>query len=155
MRQVARRFRTTQREELEAELARKTLELKRKRPVGIRDWKAYLAKFLFNKSANWIRDARAREARLSSLDASPPEAMLFLFNPTESYVSEDARSEFRVGFAEFWNELPPELKEVCTLLVECKGNQLEVARRSRKHRNTIRLWIRKIQLIAARHGFNK
>jgi hypothetical protein len=51
LRAVAGRFRTTERDELEAELARRLLALKRSQPLGIRSWERYIAKFLFNKAS--------------------------------------------------------------------------------------------------------
>src|SRR5437016_2358107 len=61
--QVARRFSTTERDDLQAELARKLLMLKSLGHAHARDWNAYVTKFLYNKAANWVRDLRARGIR--------------------------------------------------------------------------------------------
>src|SRR5262249_27790100 len=60
IKKVARTFRTTEKDDLEGELSKKLLELKSQRRPDIRNWKAYVAKFLFNKAANLVRNSRAR-----------------------------------------------------------------------------------------------
>jgi hypothetical protein len=88
IRKVARAFRTTEREDLEAELARKTLQLKRKEPTEIRDWKAYLAKFLFNKASNWIRDSRVKENKIAPPGAASEESRSHRLEPLTRSTSE-------------------------------------------------------------------
>ncbi len=65
---VVRAFRTAERDELQAELAARLLDLKAKRPEGIRDWRAYLTKFLYNKANTWIDKKRRRESRFPTLE---------------------------------------------------------------------------------------
>ena len=149
---MARRFRTTERDELEAELARRFLALKLHRPPGVRDWRRYAAKFLHNKASNWIRDSRAREKRAVALDVTNDESETFAL--TDLLQSSELGHDVRFGFAELWKELDPELREFWQLLLCENGNQLRVARKLGKHRNTVRLWIKKIQQALARHGFS-
>jgi DNA-directed RNA polymerase specialized sigma24 family protein len=146
IRKVANAFRTQEREELEAELARKLVDLKSRPLLGIRDWKAYLAKFLYNKAANWIRDSRARENRTARQMEGQDEAILSLPGPA-------VEDDLAIAFRDLYNELDPELRRFCQILIEENGNQVATARRLGKHRNTIRLWIGKIRTALQRHGF--
>lgn len=150
---VARRFSTTEREELEAELARRLLHLKRHLPRGIRDWKAYLAKFLFNKSANWVRDQRAREKRKLSLVETREEMFDEIGLGGAVLVSSKPDDDLRTAFSDVWKELDPELRLLWEVLLEERGNQTRVAQRLGKHRNTVRLWLRRIRETLAYHGF--
>ncbi len=145
IRKVAGAFRTHEREELEGELARKLLDLKSRPLVDIRDWQAYLAKFLYNKSANWIRDARAREKRAESLPDGPDGPLVF--------SAEGPQDDFGIAFQDLYNVLDPELRRLWQVLIEENGNQVAAARRLGKHRNTIRHRIEKLKRILAMHGF--
>jgi RNA polymerase sigma factor (sigma-70 family) len=156
IRTVALRFRTGDRDELQAELARRLLVLKTRPPPGIRSWKAYLAKFLFNKASNWVRDQRVREKNLLALDPLPQATS----HPTDpeftllhTLGTFDPDSDLRLALAQVWKELDPELRALWKLLLEEGGNQLRVARQLGKHRNTVRLWIRKIRKTLRHHGF--
>jgi hypothetical protein len=68
-------------------------------------------------------------------------------------TSPEPDNDRRLALARVFEELNPELKILWELLLEEKGNQASVARRSRKHRNTVRLWARRIEQILKRHGF--
>lgn len=151
IRTVAQRFRTMEREELEAELARRLLVLKLYPPRGIRDWRRYAAKFLYNKASNWIRDSRARERRAVAVDKTAGESETFAL--TDLLPAPEPRHDLRIAFAHIWKELDPELRAFWQLLLEENGNQLRVARKLGKHRNTVRLWIKKIRKILVSHGF--
>jgi len=151
VRAVAGRFRTAEREELEAELARRLLALKLHPPRGIRDWRRYATKFLHNKASNWIRDSRARERRAVALDKAAAEPETFAL--TDHLPAPEPRHDLRIAFAHIWKELDPELRAFWQLLLEENGNQLRVARKLGKHRNTVRLWIKKIRRILVNHGF--
>ena len=153
VRKVARAFRTTERDDLEAELAGKLLKLKSHLPSDIRDWKAYASKFLYNKADNWVRASRAREQKKVALVEMAEE------NVSERYVSKallqapPREPDLQIAFARVWNELDPQLRALWEMLLEAKGNQAGVARRVGKHRNTVRLWVRKIQQVLKCHGF--
>ena len=151
---TAQGIRTTDRDELESELARHLLRLKRHPPSGIQDWKALVKKALRNKAVNWIRDRQAREKRMTTLDESRKE------DSGETFVLEDVSCshsepdhDLRLAFARAWEELDPQLRTVWEMLLEEKGKQVEVARRLGKHRNTVRLLIRRIQQVLKRHRF--
>jgi len=150
VRAVAGRFRTAEREELEAELARRLLALKLHPPRGIRDWRRYATKFLHNKASNWIRDSRARERRAMALDRPTGESETALI---DLLSAPEPRHDLRIAFARIWKELDPELRALWQLLLEENGNQLRAARKLGKHRNTVRLWIKKIRKILVSQGF--
>src|SRR6266566_4132658 len=69
VRMTAARFRTTEREELEADLALHLLRVKRLHRRRVGHWKAYLAAALRNKASNWIRDRQRHGRGRTDLDA--------------------------------------------------------------------------------------
>ena len=155
VRKVASVFRTHEREELEAELARKLLELKRSRPQDIRDWRRYVAKFLYNKAANWVRDTRARAHRHIPLVGSREDAAFEPLVTENDLPSLEPDVSLNLSLARIWAELEPELRTLWWILVEEGGNRVAAARRLGKHRNTIRLWIQMIRAVLKRHGFKE
>lgn len=142
---IARKFELLEPEELEAELIRTVLDLKARAPPHVRDWEKYLAKALHNRANNWNRNRRDKAKRETVLPEPDQEALHF-------FSVNEADLESQVAFADVWRELGPELTELWELLIETRGNVTEVARRLGKHRNTVRLWIRKIQQVLIHHG---
>jgi DNA-directed RNA polymerase specialized sigma24 family protein len=147
IRKIASRFRTTERDELEAELAKKLADLKSRPLSGVRHWQAYLAKFLFNKASNWIRDSRVRENKSTPLPDEHFEASIF----RESAATDE---NLPIAFRRVWNEIDPDLRRFWQILLAENGNQVATAKRLGVHRNTVRLWIRRIQHTLNRHGFS-
>lgn len=100
-----------------------------------------------------MRDQRAKEAKSVSLEKSG------LKKADEEFALEDAlpfpelQHDERIAFSLLWESLDPDLQRVWAVLVEARGNQVEVARRLGIHRNTVRVRIRAIQLILKRHQF--
>ena len=150
---VVTRYDVLDREDLEAELAWRLLVLKRGRGPEIRNWRAYVSKFLCNKASDWIRKTRPRERSTLSLDAplgvggeeaDQTLADLLHFSETDP----DRRLELKHALA----ELPSNLQTVLRILTEEGWNQTIVARRLRRHRNTIRTWIRRIRQTLIAHG---
>jgi DNA-directed RNA polymerase specialized sigma24 family protein len=150
---TARRIRTTERDELEADLAQHLLRLKRRPPKGIRDWKAFLTTALRNKAANWIRNQQTREERLARLHEPSQGDSERTFTLEDVLISPEPDHDRRLALARVLEELDTELKIMWELLLEEKGNQAKVARRSGKHRNTVRLWALRIKQVLKRHGF--
>jgi DNA-directed RNA polymerase specialized sigma24 family protein len=148
---VAWRFRTTDRDDLKAELARRLLVLKTQTHPNIRSWRAYVAKFLFNKAANWVRDERARQRRKVNIDTGK-EGRTRDYHTLETIRPfAESDTHLRIAFARLWKDLDPEMKRFWQALAEENGNQTQVARRLHKHRNTVRLWIRKIKQAIEKH----
>src|SRR5687768_9858387 len=65
---VAAKFHRIDTEELAAELAATLIALKRRHPPGIRNWKAYVSKALFNRASRVVKEWRARERRETSIE---------------------------------------------------------------------------------------
>lgn len=156
VRAIAGRFRTSERDELEAELARRLLALKSSKPKGVRSWEHYVAKFLFNKASNWVRDQRLREKKSVDLDSSTQtdDALARTPNLLDVLASAEPDIDLRLALTEVLQELDPELRAFWELLVRENGNQLQVARILGKHRNTIRHWLKRIEQILMRHGLS-
>jgi RNA polymerase sigma factor (sigma-70 family) len=151
VRMTAARFRTTEREELEAELALHLLRVKRFHRARAEHWKAYLAAALRNKASNWIRDRQRRERDRAHLDVPVSDEE----SPTRADVvaGPEANEDLRAAFAALWEELEPRLRDVWEILLQEGGNQVQTAKRLNIHRNTLRSWVGRIQEVAARHGF--
>lgn len=132
---VSAAFRTD-REELGAELALKVLVFKSKSQSGIRNWKGYLAKLLYNKAANLVRDCRARE-RIERARS-------------DEWMAPSRYSLHGPAFIAIWNELKPRDREICQVLIETNGNRSHAARRLSTHRNTISRRLREIKQILLR-----
>lgn len=150
---VANDFDVEDREELAAELRRKLLDLKRNLPPDIRDWQKYLNKFLYNKASNWVRDWRLRAGKhlpLASSESTDDVESL----PLESLLASAEESpEEIVAFAEVWDDMDPQLKELWEVLAEEGGSQIKAAERLGKHRNTVKAWIKRIKELLSKHGF--
>jgi RNA polymerase sigma factor (sigma-70 family) len=152
VRQAAARIRTTDREELEAELRVHLFRVKRRHKRRARDWRAFLARVLHNKARNWIRDRQHDDRYVTPLtrpEASESEERLIrrhVIYPLGLSLDD------RLALAAVREELDPELKRVWDLVQEGLS-QVEIARRLSVHRNTVGAAIRKIQEELKRHGF--
>jgi len=140
LKKVASAFRTPNRDELQAVLAVKLLELKRRQPPGIRYWPAYVAKFFYNKAHNFVRDERAR-ARRESTEPEAPHSWLN-WTPDEHFL-----------IARVWERLSPGETLLWSMLAECDGNQSRVARKLGLHRNTVRARIKRIRILLSKSGY--
>jgi DNA-directed RNA polymerase specialized sigma24 family protein len=142
---VSQAFRTDDHDDLEAELAAKLLKLKRRLPVGIRDWLAFLVKFLYNKAANWVRDERAREKRRKAAEVHIQE------RAARAIAAQDEH-DLRLAVDQVRAELPVRLQRFWDDLVQEGGKLSKAAPISGIHRNTARHWRQKIRRAARRHG---
>ncbi len=154
VRAVARTIRTTERDDLESVLAVHLLGLKARFATTARDWRAFAARALRNKAANWIRDRQLAERKFLALDD------LFLDcdegrPASDAAASVDVATDTREAIRWVWDNLDQDLQEAWTVLVEEDGNQIRAAARLRIHRNTLRLWIRKIRDTLKCHGFGE
>lgn len=148
IKKVAQAFRTEDREELIAHLAWKLVRLKARPPLNIQNWKAYLAKFLYNKAANWVRDDRARIGRehLKCDEGKEPSSSKNLA------VDEEQSRDLAIAVAAVWVKLDPALRTFWLTLLQERGNRSATARRLGIHRNTVRLKIARIAGILRQHG---
>lgn len=131
VRSVSRRFRTTHREDLEAELAATLIEVKERHPTGIRDWNAYLRKCLFNRAGSLVKKWRARQRRETSMELHPETVEVP--GPEQS----DPEPESSPEFARIRSKLDAASYALLELLAAAKGNRSRVARFLGVHRNTI------------------
>ena len=151
VRSVATRIRTTERDDLESVLAIHLLQLKARFGKTASDWRAFLGTALRNKASNWIRDRQLAESRHRPLDIGrgedEPEQPI-----AHSHAARDPPLEFNAAIRAARAELDERLRDFWDTLLELDGNQAKVARRFGIHRNTVRLWIRRIRASLERHG---
>jgi DNA-directed RNA polymerase specialized sigma24 family protein len=148
--QVVHAYRTDH-EELEAELLRRLVELKIKHQARVRDWRAFLARSLYNAANNFVRNRRLRESRMQSLepddvlDATPALADL-LAAPEEPV-------DLRIDLARLREEISPELRQLWDLLIEEQGNVSAAARKLGRPRKSLDYWIGKLRQLLKDRGF--
>ncbi|MGI9072747.1 MAG: hypothetical protein ACR2JB_15880 [Bryobacteraceae bacterium] len=149
---VARAFRADQ-EELQAELASRLCELKSRNLRGIRNWKAYVTKFLYNKASNIVRSWRLREKKEQAYEAphdiASHDEVALVREPVEQF--EDNRG-LALDLASVWSALDPDQQRFWKVLLQERGNQTRTAKRLGKHRNTVILWKKQIRAILEHHG---
>ena len=142
VKQVAHAYRADQ-EELEAELFRRLTELKVKHKARARDWKAYLARSLYNAANRFVRDQNIRDRRIRSLeiedeDQAPASILDFLPAPEEPL-------DLRIDLSRLRNEMSPQLRDLWDLLVEEQGNISAVAKKLGRPRKTVDYWLQKLK----------
>ena len=147
---VALEIRTPDRDELEAVLAIHVLQVKAHRPHA-RHWKAYLTQALRNKAKNWIRDRQRSERATTSIET--PLAANDELTRADFLIAPEAGLDLQTAFATAWDELGHDLQELWRVLAQEGGNQVRAATRLRKHRNTVRAWVGRIEAVLRRHGF--
>jgi DNA-directed RNA polymerase specialized sigma24 family protein len=109
-----------------------------------------MLKFLYNKAANFVRDRRRERKRflvgevVHREKGSSPSGRNFFF---QEQISDP------LEFANLWNQLPSQLRDLWISLLEENGNQVRLANRLGKHRNTIRSWLQQIRRVLVAHGF--
>jgi DNA-directed RNA polymerase specialized sigma24 family protein len=141
--EFARSVERSEPEELQAELARQLLVLKSRQP-RVSDWRSYFGCFLRNKFINWRRHRRRRETRQVPLDAwSEDEG--FKESTHLARADETNAEDLATFVADFRKRLTPPLRRLWDLLAQQKKfTQIAAARQLRKHRNTIRFWLKQI-----------
>jgi DNA-directed RNA polymerase specialized sigma24 family protein len=142
VKQVAHAYRADQ-EELEAELFRRLTELKVKHKARARDWKAYLARSLYNAANTFVRDQKIRDRRIQSLeiedeDQAPASMLDLLPAPAEPL-------DLRIDLGRLRNEISPQLRDLWDLLVEEQGNISAAAQKLGRPRKTVDYWIQKLK----------
>jgi DNA-directed RNA polymerase specialized sigma24 family protein len=142
VKQVAHVYRTDY-EELEAELFRRLVKLKIKHQARARDWRAFLARSLYNAAKNFVRDRAVREGRMRSLevdnvDDAPPALEDLLVAPEESI-------DLRIDLTGLREELSPQMQRLWDALVEEQGNISAVARKLRRPRKSLDYWVGKLR----------
>lgn len=153
VRNVSQRFNTRDQDELRAELSISLLKLTSRSWRGVENPDAYLAKALLNKASNLVRNWRKREYRTVRVCGGDDQG-----NDSDCFYTrrwnalEDSLIE-QLALAEVWRSLGPQMRLLWTTLIHENGNQVQTAKRLRKHRNTIRSWIQEIRTILTDHGY--
>ena len=142
VKQVAHAYRSD-REELEAELLKRLLQLKVKHKARARDWKAFLARSLYNVANNFVRDRDLRERRIQSLETEdeyhPPASLLDLLPAPQEPL------DLRIDLYRLREEMSPQLRDLWDLLVEEEGNVSAAARKLGRPRKTVDYWIQNLK----------
>jgi len=139
IRKVAARFRGGDTEELEGELAAALIALKRRRPSGIRNWRAYLTKSLLNKASSLAAKWRARQGRETSADLYPDT-----LTPS-SFHDADRALESKLEIERVRRILDAESLVLLETLAACRENQSRTAHLLGVHRNTIARRLAKVR----------
>lgn len=142
VKQVAHAYRSDS-EELEAELFRRLAGLKVKHKARARDWKAFLARSLYNAAKNFVRDQDLRERKIQSLEiedeeGTPASRLDFLPAPEEPL-------DLRIDLSRLREEMSPQLRDLWDLLVEEQGNISAAAKKLGRPRKTVDYWIQKLK----------
>lgn len=147
IREVAARFRTNDRAELRAELARQVLELKYRDLSHVERWEAYLRWYVGMKAIDFVKAERKEASLVDSLDApfGDGESATVLDALPSEEPAIDAPHLSEVD----WSKLTPEQREFCRVMIEEDFNHDAVAHRRGCHRNTVRAWIKKIRVVGA------
>ncbi len=142
IKKVAARFPPRYAEELEAELAATLIALKRRRPSGIRNWKAYLITALGHRALTLVKKWRAQESREQSRDdpfAETPEPTLGLEG------TDPEQLENRLALSALRNKLDDESYGLLLVLAALNQNQSRAAQLLGIHRNTIHRRLQEIR----------
>ena len=132
----------------------KLFQLKEGPQRGIRNWRLYVTKFLYNKASNFVRNQR-RERKQFPFDelTHSSEIRSFSIGQSQSSFCFQGPIGFSLEFAGLWDQLNPALRHLWILLLQENGNQTRLAKRLGKHRNTIRSWLHEIERALEAHGF--
>lgn len=136
---IALRTRTTERDDLRAELARLALSLKVRRLRGVKDWQRYLTACLRNRALNWVRDERAIKGRTISIDDD-----VVGWVQVRWLAEAPVDLDLQVTVSDVLATFPPPIQRLCCVLVEQGGCRTSTGRRLGLHRNTVTAVIRRV-----------
>jgi RNA polymerase sigma factor (sigma-70 family) len=149
IRRVARRLRELEQSDLEAELWIKLLKIKSRPRKRVRNRTAYLRTALFRHAKNLLRDRPKTEKRKVSIHEPDEEDSVSITGVVLSYRDSDLDNQIALRAAV--QEFPPNLRFLWETLVQVGGNQVEAGKILGLHRNTVRLWLKQIEVILIRH----
>lgn len=140
-------------EDIQAELYKHLVEIKSKKHLGIRNWKSFLAKSLYNAAYDFIRKWHVRHKNVQPLEMPEENEEGSHISLEKILAAPDERINLKLEVSEIWKQLSPELQKLWSLMVEEEGNKASVARRLGRPRKTVEYWIMKLQTILEKHGF--
>ena len=135
--------------DLEAELSIKLLKIKSRSLKHVRNRSAYLRTALFRHAKNLLRNRPKTEKRKVSIHEPDEENSVSMTGVVLSYRDSDLDNQIALRAAV--QEFPPNLRLLWETLARVGGNQVEAAKILNLHRNTVRLWLRQIEVILIRH----
>ena len=147
IRNVARRFRELEQSDLEAELSIKLFKIKSRSRKHVRNRSAYLRTALFRHAKNLLRNRPKTEKR--KVFIHEPDEENSIAGVVLSY--RDSGLDNRIALRAAVQEFPSNLRLLWETLARVGGNQVEAAKILNLHRNTVRLWLRQIEVILIRH----
>jgi DNA-directed RNA polymerase specialized sigma24 family protein len=150
VKQVAHAYRTDH-EELEAELVARLVDLKIKHRARARDWRAFLARSLYNAAKNFVRDKNLREGKMRSLE--PDDAQEGPSKLADLLAAPDEPIDLRIDLASLREGISPQLRRVWDLLMEEHGNISAVARKLGRPRKSVDYWIGKLRQLLKNRDF--
>jgi DNA-directed RNA polymerase specialized sigma24 family protein len=151
-RRIARRYRTSDREELESHLITVIAEAYPKKAL-VDDWKAFLATSLHNGALNWLRSQRRYEQRVTIAGRRPTSENEDDVNAIDRVASVDLSIDDRLAFDRALEDASPLMRRVWDVMPLTNFDQTEAARRMRVSRNTVGKAWRQLRLLLNQHGF--
>jgi DNA-directed RNA polymerase specialized sigma24 family protein len=127
----------------EGELLRRLLIIKIKHRFRARNWKAYLARSLYNAAKNFARDRNRQKKNLAKLKGIDERDESFSMRDVLAAPEESI--ELRADLLKVWQELPPDLRALWDVLVTEQGNVSAAARKLGRQRKTVEYWITKLR----------
>jgi transposase len=134
IRRITVRFPENYRDDLEFELGRALLDVKRKRHPRIRDWAAYRDTSLRNRAKYLVKKWRRRDAHQVELPSSSEL-------PSQALSSTDERAQ---ALRQIQRRLPNAERRLLKLLKDHDGNISHLAKTLGVHRNTIHRRLRRL-----------
>lgn len=136
--QITSRYNINDKDELQAELYKKLLELKHKN-IKAKSWKNFLAKALYNAANDYLRKTNQHNKRYISIGSKHSNEDDDIGNIVIGSNIEDI--ELRITL----ENLSPELKQLWNVLMIEDGNISKAAKRLNKPRTTINYWYKKLK----------
>jgi hypothetical protein len=150
VKQVVYAYRTDH-EELEAELLGRLLEVKIKHRARAKDWKAFIARSLYNAANNFVRNNNWRESKIQSLESedreTPRLALADLLAAPEEPIDD------RIDLASLREDISPQLRHLWDLLIEEHGNVSALARKLGQPRKSLDYWVGKLRQLLKDRAF--
>jgi len=138
--------------DLEAELFRKLSVMKSGEWLEVIDWKAFLAKSLFNAAHDYLRRWKVGARLFVPMESPGNDGRLVSLEEIIAHPGDLRDSGIDIRLAV--ECLSPELQQLWALLMEEGGNQVRVAERLGKPRMTVKYRIDKLKSSLAKRGFN-
>ncbi len=135
---ITSHFVNTDKDELQAELYKKLLELKHKK-IKADNWKNFLAKSLFNAANDYLRKHKHYYEHNTPLENDNDEKVSLLDTLPEQHKTENIELKLTL------EKLSPQMRKLWDILMEEEANITNTAKRLGKPRTTINYWLKKLK----------